>query len=366
MTKLNLKGTMSRLMRNRNHSNRDVPDRARLRAVAVAVMLTAVSLVFTACKEKEEVAIDTTAGEKLTLALDYYVNPDHAAIYHGLERGYFSDAGIDLDPVVPTDPSAPIRQVAAGQVDLAISYEPEVLLAREQGLPVVAVAAIVDQPLTSLISLPEAKIREPQDLKGKTVATAGISYQDAFMDAILAEAKLKPKQVKQVDVGLGLLPAVMSGKADAMLGGFRNIEGVDLETRGLKPRVVPVDELGIPTYSELVLVANSEDLEEKAPLISRFIAALGDATYDAIENPKRATAAILDAGDGLEPKLTEAEIRATLPLLLPRDESNPFGYMDADEWREFIDFMYDAELISKKPEVGSVMTTEFLQPAERQ
>ena len=91
-----------------------------------------------------------------TLALDFYVNPDHAGIYTALERGYFDDAGLDVEPQVPSDPSAPIRQVAAGRADLAISYEPEVLLAQDQGLPVIAVAAIVHRPLTSLISLPEA------------------------------------------------------------------------------------------------------------------------------------------------------------------------------------------------------------------
>ena len=101
---------------------------------------------------------DQAAGEPFDLALDFYVNPDHAGIFEGLERGYFEDAGLDVTPQVPSDPSAPIKQVAAGRVDLAISYEPEVMLARDQGLDVVAVGALVDGPLTSLISLPEAGI----------------------------------------------------------------------------------------------------------------------------------------------------------------------------------------------------------------
>ena len=119
----------------------------------------------------------------------------------------------------------------------------------------IAVAALVPQPLTSLISLPEAGIATPADLEGKTIATAGIPYQADFLETILDGEGLSLDDVEQKDVGLNLLPAVLSGSADAMLGGFLNVEGVDLDERGLDPRVVPVDELGIPTYDELVLVA---------------------------------------------------------------------------------------------------------------
>ena len=136
-------------------------------------------------------------------------------------------------------------------------------------------------------------------------------------------------EVETQNVGLGLLPAVVSGRADAMLGGFRNVEGVDLAERGLKPRVVPVDELGIPTYDELVLVANSDQVEEDPEAIRLFIAALEQGTLDAVRDPEAATDAVLAAGDGLDPKLTAAEIEATLPLLLPESGNRPYGYMNA-------------------------------------
>jgi len=248
------------------------------------------------CGEKEEEISGRGGTEPFTVALDFYVNPDHAGLFTALDRGYFEEAGLDVTTQVPSDPSAPIRQVAAGRVDLAISYEPEVLLARDEGLPVVAVAALVPRPLTSLISLPEAGIASPEDLAGKTIATAGISYQAEFLDAILAEANLSPDDVERVDVGLGLLPAVLSGRADAMLGGFLNIEGVDLAERGRDPRVVPVDELGIPTYDELVLVANSERVESDPEPLRLFIAALERGTREAIADPQAATEAVLEAG----------------------------------------------------------------------
>jgi len=314
--------------------------------------------VFAGCGEKEE-SIRGGQAEQLELMLDFFVNPDHAGIYTALENGHFAGAGLDVTPRVPSDPAAPIKLVASGQADLAVSYEPEVLLARDQGLPVVAVAAIVPEPLTSLISLPDAEIADPSDLRGKTIATAGIPYQDAFLGRILRDARLSPEDVKQVSVGLGLEQAVLSGEADAMLGGFKNVEGVSLEERGENPQVVPVDKLGIPTYDELVLVASSEQVEEDPEPIRLFIAALERGTEDAVDDPDAATDAILEAGDGLDPKLTQAEIEATLPLLLPNGKG-PFGQMDEGEWDEFAGFLADEGFIKARPEPGDGFTNELL------
>lgn len=327
-------------------------------SIASAVAVAALALA--ACGEKEE---GTAAGaERFDLALDFYVNPDHAGIYRGLEAGYFEDAGLDVQPRVPSDPSAPIKQVAAGQVDLAISYEPEVMLARDQGLDVVAVAALVDEPLTSLISLPEGGVRDPADLAGKTVVTAGIPYQAVYLDAILRDSGVDPADVEQVDVGLNLLQPVLAGRADAMLGGFRNIEGVDLAERGLDPRVEPVDELGIPTYDELVLVADADRLREDPGAIEAFIAALERGTEAAAADPDAATEALLDAESALDPELTRAQVEATLPLLRA-SKGDPFGWMEPGEWEEFAAFLADKGQIEVRPEIDEVLTNDLLPEA---
>lgn len=327
--------------------------------VRLAVSATILcGVILAGCGEKEE-SIRGGEPASLELMLDFFVNPDHAGIYTALENGHFEEAGLEVTPRVPSDPAAPIKLVASGQADLAVSYEPEVLLARDQGLPVIAVAAIVPEPLTSLISLPDAEIEEPSDLRDKTIATAGIPYQDAFMSRILRDARVEENEVEQVSVGLGLEQAVLSGEADAMLGGFQNIEGVSLEERGENPRVVPVDDLGIPTYDELVLVANSEQVSDDPEAIRLFIAALERGTEDAVDDPEAATEAVLEAGDGLDPKLTAAEIEATLPLLLPRSKE-PFGSMDEAEWDEFAGFLAEEGFIKTLPEPGDGFTNELL------
>jgi putative hydroxymethylpyrimidine transport system substrate-binding protein len=329
----------------------------RLRLV-IAAALVAASVAALGCGEKTEGG--ATSPEQLDLMLDFYPNPDHAGIYLGLERGYFREAGLDVEVATPSDPAAPIKQVAAGQADLAISYEPEVLLARERGLDVVAVAAIVDRPLTSLIWLERSGIGGVEDLRGQTVATAGIPYQDAYLDSILQRAGVPPDEVERVNVGLGLLPAVVGGRATAMLGGFRNVEGVDLRLRGLAPTVIPVDRLGVPRYDELVLVANGDRVDEDPDAIRPFIAALERGTAEAVADPSAATAAVLEANTALDPDLTAAEMRATLPLLAPPGEREPFGYMDPGEWDEFIRWLRDSGVIEGLPAPGEALTNDLL------
>lgn len=334
----------------------------RPRILAIALAILALTVVLGACGEKSEDA--GSERESFSLTLDFYPNPDHAGIYMAQKLGYFDEAGLEVTIETPSDPAAPVKQVAAGRSDLAISYEPEVALAREQGLDVVAIAAVVNQPLTSMIWLKKSGIKGVADLKGKTVATAGIPYQDKFLETILARVDLTPDDVKAVNVGFGLLPAMVSGSADATLGGFRNVEGVDLRERGLAPTVTPVDQLGVPTYDELVLVARRRSLEEDPDKFRLFIAALERGTTAAVEQPGAATAAITEANPDLEPKLTAAEVEATLPLLGARNPGQPYGYMDPKEWSTFAGWMRDNGLIESLPEAGELLDNGYLPSGE--
>lgn len=328
------------------------------RATIVVLALLALALGLAACGSKS----DDTKGEpeKLTLDLDFYPNPDHAGIYMAQEEGFFSEAGLDVTIDSPSDPAAPLKDVAAGRADLAITYEPEVLLAHEQGLDVVAVAALVNQPLTSLIWLKSSGIKGVPDLKGKTISYAGIPYQEAFLKTILARAGVPESSVQTANVGFGLLPSLISGSAQAMLGGYSNVEGVDLRERGKDPVITPVDQLGVPTYNELVFVARRSTLEESGDKIRLFISALKRGTEAAVKSPKAATEAILAANKDLEPKLAEAEVEATLPLIGARTAGQPYGYMNPKEWEAFAAWMRDEELISTLPKASELLTNSYL------
>ena len=327
-----------------------------------AVLGAAVALVLgvAACGGGDHLSTGSAGNpQPFSLELDWYANPDHAGIFSAMERGFFRQSGLDVNPQVPSDPSAPIKEVAAGRVDLAISYEPEVLLAADKGLDVEAVAAVVDSPLTSLISLPRSGIRSAADLSGKTVGTAGIPYQSDYLETILQTAGLPTSSAEEVNVGLNLLPALIGGRVDAILGGFRNIEGVDLQQRGLAPRIVPVDQLGVPTYDELVLVARKSTVDEHPEAIRAFIEALGRGTDYARAHPQEAANVVLSAGKGLDPMQTRAEVGATLPLLAP-PPGKPYGYLDPAAWRAYGQWMAQHDLISSAPAPSDVLTNELL------
>jgi len=328
----------------------------RRNQILLALALLGASLMLAACGEKSE---DIRGSEQpLTITLDFYPNPDHAGLYLAQKRGYFADAGLDVTIRTPSDPAAPIREVAAGQTDLAISYEPEVLLAQDKGLDVRATAAIVDRPLTSLIWLGDSGINGISDLRGKTVATAGIPYQAAYLKTILARANVPEGDVQSIGVGLGLLPAIIGHKSAAILGGFRNVEGVDLRLRGQAPVVMPVDQLGVPTYDELVLVASGQRLADDPEAIRLFIAALARGTSAATAEPDAALGALLEANPSLDPTTARAELEATLPLLA-QDKGRPFE-MDPAKWRRFIAWMRDNGLIGSLPAPGKVLTNAYL------
>jgi putative hydroxymethylpyrimidine transport system substrate-binding protein len=323
---------------------------------ALAALLACLALA--ACGEKPE--DEKAERDGFSLVLDFYPNPDHMGIFVAEERGYFRDAGLDVNIETPSDPAAPIKQVAAGRADLAVSYEPEVLLAREQGLDVKAVGALVNRPLTSLIWTRKSGINRLANLRGKTIATAGIPYQDAFLKTILARADLAPGNVKTVNVGLNLLPAVLGGRAQAMLGGFSNIEGVDLALRGAGPTVTPVDQLGVPTYDELVFVASASRIEEDPEPIRLFLAALARGTAAAVERPNEAADAILAQGSDADRKEVAAEVKATIPALSQATAQRPYGDMDEAQWSEFIGWMRDNGLIESLPTPAQVLSEELL------
>jgi putative hydroxymethylpyrimidine transport system substrate-binding protein len=313
-------------------------------------------LVASGCGERTE-KLGPSGERKLEVMLDWVPNPDHAGIYAAEGSGYFKGVNLDVAIRTPADPSAPIKQVAAGRVDLAISYEPEVLRARDLGSKVVAVAAVVPKPLTSVISLPPHDVPNASALRGKTVGTAGIDYQDAFLDAMLRRANIDPADVKRRNVGFDLQKALLTKRVDATLGGFANVEVVDLELKRKNPTHFTVDEAGIPPYDELVLVTSEDTLARKRDEIRSFLGALARGTELAVRDPATAAGFLARANRELDPKLLR-EGTARTPFDKPG--GRPFGYQDPAQWDRFAAFMRDAGILKKEPDAGSAFTNDLL------
>lgn len=326
------------------------------------IAAVAATLGLAACGEKSEstAATEQPPSAQLSLLLDYTPNADHAGIYQAQAEGDFAKAGLQVDVRTPDDPANVLKLVASGRVDLGISYEPEVLLARAEGQDVTAIASIVTRPLTSVISLPKAKIATAADLKGKTVGTAGIPYQSAYLQTIVKKAGLQPGDVKQVDVGFNLQNALLSGRVDATLGGFWNVEGVELQQRRKDPVVKPVNELGVPKYDELVLVARGATLKSKESAIRRFVRALGQGYATVRKDPDAGTDALLKANPELDERLQRAAVEKTADAFFPADADRPWGWLETDEWADYAQWMLENGLLKKQIPLDNAVTTDFL------
>ena len=329
-----------------------------MRTIRLAGAVIAAALLLAACGARTE-PTGAPATQPLTLVLDYLPNPDHAGIYAAQATGEFRKAGLDVRITTPSDPAAPLKLVAAGRADLAISYEPEVILAREQGVKVLGVAAIANRPLTSLMTVAGRPVA-PRTLGGTKVGTAGIPYQRAYLDRILDEAGVDPASVKHVDVGFNLVPAMLGRRVAATLGAFWNVEGVQLRMEHKRPRILPVDQAGVPTYDELVLVAGEDTARHHGDLIRRFVQALQRGTRAVERDHEVGVRALRAAAPDLKPAFLRRSIAVTLPVLLPRRTQDPFGWQDPVAWQAYADWMARSGLIRRAPAAGAVLTNEFL------
>ncbi|HEY2398007.1 MAG TPA: ABC transporter substrate-binding protein [Solirubrobacteraceae bacterium] len=331
------------------------PATALLAGAAVAC-----ALALAACGTKQD-AISAPSVKGFPVMLDFFPNADHAALYSAIAHGDFRAVGLDVQPQAPAEPAEPLKLLAAGRVDAAISYEPELLLARDQGLKLVSVGALVQRPLTSIIALPAKHVAKVADLTRKRVGTAGIAYQKAELLTALQAAGVKPSSVREVNVGFDLVPAMLSGRVDATLGGFWNYEGVQLELQRRHPVVIPVDRAGVPTYDELVVVVREDEARRRGQDLRAFLQALTRGESEVKSDPAAAAAVVLKANPSLEAKLQLESIRRTLPVAAPADPSKPFGFQDTAAWAAFGTWMFAHHLLAHDPNAGlPPLTNEFL------
>jgi len=330
-------------------------------ALASLLTLGACLAVLAGCGTKQDTL--TAPGTKpFTVMLDWFPNADHAPLYSAISHGYFSAVGLDVRPVVPSETDEPLKLLAAGKVDMAISYEPQLLLARDQGLKLVSIGALVQRPLTSIIALPSAHVTKVADLAGKRVGTAGLAYQAAELHTALQVAGVNPSTVTEANVGFNLVPAMLSGKVAATLGGYWNYEAIQLEEMHKHPVVIPIDQAGVPSYNELVLVVREEQAHHDGQDLRAFLQALTRGEQQVRANPAAAAALIVKANPEAEMKLQTASIEKTLPATLPANHSDPYGWQEPSAWAAFSSWMLAHGLIHSNPNTAGLppFTNEFL------
>ncbi|MCB1386454.1 MAG: ABC transporter substrate-binding protein [Nitratireductor sp.] len=287
-------------------------------------------------------AMPAGAAERLTVLLDWFVNPDHAALVIAKERGMFEEAGLDVSLVPPADPSAPPRLVAAGQADLAISYQPQLHVQVDGGLPLARIGALVQVPLNSLVVLEARGIQSLGDLKGKTVGYSVGGFEDAVLGAMLATAGLTLEDVKLVNINFSLSPSLITGNVDAVIGAFRNFELNQLEIEGHKGKAFLPEEHGVPAYEELIVVSHKDKTGD--PRFATFLKVVEQATLWLADHPDEGWEMFVAAHPDLDDELNKRAWRDTLPKLSRHPAS-----LDAAGYQAFAEFMRDAGLIQSVP-----------------
>ena len=250
---------------------------------------------------------------RLTFMLDWFPNPDHVPLYAAIGAGYFTQAGLDVNLEIPASADDPLKLVAARKVDVAVNYESGVIFARSQGLPVRSVGLLVSQPLTTIMFLKSSGIRRPRDLVGRRVGFAVSGLEDAMIDQILRSDGATKSSVTLVNVGFGIVPALLSRKVDAVMGAYRNVERVQIELQGQQVGMFEPERYGVPPFYELVLIANDAAIRARRDVLARFVRAVGRGLALTAAHPDQAFQHYI----ALNPKLNDAFNRRSFQATLP-------------------------------------------------
>lgn len=287
------------------------------------------------------------AADKMTVLLDWFINPDHGPIIVAQEKGYFADADLEVEIIAPADPSDPPKLVAAGQADLAISYQPQLHLQIHEGLPLQRVGTLVATPLNCLLALEDGPIQSPADLAGKKVGFSVGGVEEAVLGSILRHHGLSLDDVELVNVNWSLSPSLMSGQVDAVIGAYRNFELNQMDIEGVKGKCFFVEEEGLPAYDELIYVANTNTMDKD--LIERFLAATEKATQYIVNHPEDSWTIFSETSSELQDELNARAWTDTIPRFALRPTA-----MDHGRYAAFEAFLHEADLIPSQNPVSTI------------
>ena len=283
----------------------------------------------------------------MTLLLDWFVNPDHGPVIVADELGYFAEQNLEVEIVAPADPSAPPKLVAAGQADLAISYQPQLHLQIHEGLPLRRVGTLVATPLNCLLTLEEGPIQSIADLKGKKIGFSVAGVEEAVLKAVLGKHGVALDDVEMVNVNFSLSPSLMTRQVDAVIGAYRNFELNQMDIEGVAGRCYYIEEEGVPAYDELIYVANPERMDED--MVFRFLRATEKATQYIVNNPEKSWEIFAATSKELQDELNARAWVDTLPRFALR----PLG-LDSGRYARFEKWLAESGLIDSVNEVSDI------------
>lgn len=279
------------------------------------------------------ITIPSFAADKMTLILDWFVNPDHGPIIIAQEKGYFKEVGLEVEIIAPADPADPPKLVAAGKADLAIAYQPQLHLHIHAGLPLIRVGTLVATPLNCLLVVDDGPIKSLSDLKGRKVGFSVAGVEEVLLSTLLEPHGITLKDIELVNVNWSLSPALMSKQVDAVIGAFRNFELNQMDIEGIKGRCFYLEEEGLPPYDELIYVAKPDSMN--VDKIIRFLRATEKATQYIVNHPKQSWKIFSATAKELQDELNARAWVDTLPRFALRPAA-----FDAGRYKRFETFLH--------------------------
>lgn len=296
---------------------------------------------------------------KVRLALDASPNASHAGLFVAQSKGYFKADGLDVSLDAPADPSAVLKTVGAGKADFGVSDQPSVLLARAQGVPVVAIAAVAQHPLSAVLTLKSSGITRPRDLAGKKVGHAGAPLDEALLKTMVEKDGGDFRKVELVNIGADLVPAMLARRVDAVVGADWTRERVLIEQQGQQAVVLRMEQWGVPDYYGMVLVTNENTLKVRPQVVLRLMLAVLKGYQDAGKDLDGAVAALADASPGVDMGVEGIAIRLLAPTWT--DTVPSFGWQTAQRWRALIAWMQAQGLLAKPVEADTAFTNGYVE-----
>lgn len=322
---------------------------------ALILIISTICTLSLACSTSKEL-------ETVSIELDW-LPPDatHAGIYVAIDQGYFEEENLKVEVAVTNSPAPIPIIVGSKQKDFGIFYQPDTVLARADGHPVVALCAIVQQPLNSLMIAKSSGITRPQELKGKKIGYAGVEFDALMLQAMLNTDGLDLNDIKLVDVGYQLVDSIADGTVDAVTGAWWSYEKFALEDTGHPVNVLYPEDYGIPPFYEVMLITSEDMIQQRTDTVRRFVSAFTRGYEYAIENPQRAIDILVDMNTDYIDESTEAIHRRGIEALAPvwTDSNGNFGTMSKDQWQSVEQYMKMQNLIPQNLNIADAWTNKF-------